>query len=199
MHSELIQELRWTEQEVRSTCDGIDIATLELDASEQAVMELFRSWPTMERLKQVRGGGGIVRAAKSSAERSSAICLLSMPGNGRQQYILGGRALQRVWLRATALGLAIQPMSVLVYLTSRLEDGDGSGLSSEEQLELGGIRDKFREFFPVRRQQAEILLFRLFYADRPKTRALRRDVSCVAGFSPKDQTGMPGPGGNLDS
>jgi len=198
MHSELIQEVRWTEQEVRATRDGIDIATLELAPSERAVMELFRSWPTMARLKQVQGGGGIIRAAKLSVESSSALCLLSIPGNGRQQYVLGGRALQRVWLRATALGLSIQPVSVLVYLFSRLEDGHGSGLSSEEQIELSGVRDGFRNFFALPKEQAQILLFRLFYADRPKTRALRRDVSCVASFSLKAQPSKPEHGSKLD-
>jgi hypothetical protein len=179
MHNELIQELRWTGQEARMTGDGIDVATLEMTSGEQAVLQLLRSWPTMERLKQLQGGKGIIRATEEIVESSSAVGLLSVPDRGRESYVLGGRVLQRVWLRSSLLGLSLQPMSVLIYLLSRLEDEPVSAFSVEEQAELIDIRTAFSNILGSQMGHTRILLFRLFQADPPTVRSFRREVSSV--------------------
>ncbi len=52
-HSELVSEIRWSTAQARATRDGIDLASLDLDAADQAVLEMLRSVPAMAVLRQL--------------------------------------------------------------------------------------------------------------------------------------------------
>lgn len=87
--------------------------------------------------------------------------------------------MQRVWLKATALGLAFQPMAPLTYLFARLELGGGEGLSAGEIAALRDLRGRFAAVLPDAAHRGEPMLFRLSRAPPPTARALRRPVTDV--------------------
>jgi nitroreductase len=176
MHAEMMREIRWTAGEARATRDGIDAATLELDATERAGLEVLRDARVLDALRGVGGGAGLEKLAHRSIESASAMGLLTIERTGPQSFLEGGRRLQRLWLRATSLGLALQPMTALIYLFARLERGGGEGLSAGEREELSLLRRGFREVFEVPRSHAELMLFRLARTGPPSARALRRPV-----------------------
>jgi len=106
------------------------------------------------------------------------------PGSVRP-YIAGGRALQRVWLRAHALGLAVQPISSLLYLVARIDAG-APPRAGPRTVELGprdaerlrALAQRFSSVFG-HRSGTDVLLFRLAIADPPRARSLRRPVDAV--------------------
>jgi nitroreductase len=176
MHADLMSEVRWTPDEVARTRDGIDIATLDVTASDRAVMRVLSSPSTMARLKRLGGGRALERPSQVAVAASAALALVTIPGIDRGSYFDGGRQLQRVWLAATSRGLAVQPVSVLPFLLARL---DQHGVDEEARSVLQPIRDPFRALFGVPEGHAMILLARLSYADPPSARALRRPVDDV--------------------
>jgi hypothetical protein len=115
---------------------------------------------------------------------ASAIGLVSVHGRSRAAYFAGGRAMQRVWLQATALGLAFQPMAPLTYLFARAELGEGDGLSPNEAGTLRELRGRFGAVFPEAAGQGEPMLFRLSRAPPPTARALRRPADDVLAVEP---------------
>jgi hypothetical protein len=110
---------------------------------------------------------------------ASAVGLLTCKGLAPADWFCGGRAMQRVWLRATALGLAFQPMTALLYLFTRLQQGGGEALSAEEREQLRELRSEFGKLFPIRDDSAELMLFRLARTGPPSARSLRRPASDV--------------------
>jgi len=48
LHRELMAEIRWSEVEAQSSCDGIDMETLELSEADQIGIRLCRSWSVMD-------------------------------------------------------------------------------------------------------------------------------------------------------
>jgi hypothetical protein len=79
-----------------------------------------------------------------------------MPGNIPFQ---GGRAAERGWLTASARGLALQPMTALVYLIAPLEAGRDDRLTDAPGPALEGFRHELRRWFPARAGCAEVMLF----------------------------------------
>ena len=108
--------------------------------------------------------------------------LLTTHGTTPADYFRGGRALQRMWLAATRLGLALQPWTGLPYLFARVERGGGAGLSESEISELRRLRDRYRRVFDVSAGTAEVLLFRIGRAAAPTAISLRRPLERVLTF-----------------
>lgn len=194
LHGEMMGELRWTPEEVRTTRDGIDLATLEADATDLAGLSLARHWPHLAFVRQMGGGRAFGEGARNSVAASSAIGCLTVPGGGPRAHFDGGRALQRLWLTATSLGLGFQPVTVLLYLFARIEHGagegagagDGTGLDATETATLRTLRTRLSAVVPQRPDETELLLFRLAYAPPPTARSLRRDVDSVLRFDDPD-------------
>jgi nitroreductase len=187
MHRDMTNEIRWSRENALATRDGLELATLELSAADQAALRLVSDWSVMVALAETGGGEGLGRSARRSVAAASAMGLLTMPPAGRDisakdSYFRGGVALQRVWLLATELGLAFQPMTALVYLFARLEDGQAEGFEGHERRELGTLRSRYRELWRLVEPEVEIILFRLAYAGPPSARSLRRPVSEVLSF-----------------
>jgi molybdopterin/thiamine biosynthesis adenylyltransferase/nitroreductase len=177
LHKEMLAELRFTPAEVLRTRDGLDLETLELDATERAGLAVTRQWSVMATLREV-GGPGLARPTRKAIAAASAVGLVVWPERGAvHPYIAGGRALQRVWLRAHALGLAVQPISSLLYLVARIDAG-APELGPRDAERLRALAQRFASVFG-RRSGTDLLLFRLAVADPPRARSLRRPVDAV--------------------
>ncbi|MFD9337834.1 Rv1355c family protein [Streptomyces sp. NPDC060028] len=186
LHQEMMSELRWTPEEVQKTRDGIDIATLEADGADLAGLSLARHWPHLSFVRQVGGGRAFEEGARNSVAASSAIGCLTLTGTGPHAHFAGGRALQRLWLTATSLGLGFQPVTVLLYLFARVERGDGTGFDAAETATLHALRRRLSALVPQHPDETELLLFRLSYAPPPTAHALRREVDTVLRFDEPD-------------
>lgn len=182
MHSEMMGELRWSTEEAERTRDGMDVATLELTASDLAGMRLTRSWRAMELVGRFGGGGALEKISRRSVDAASAMALLTVPGRRPEDAFTGGRALERVWLEASARGLAFQPMTALHYLFDRLAAG-GEGLSEGERAELTALRRRMDAILPSPEGHTDVMLFRLARVERASVRALRRPVEDVLTFA----------------
>ncbi|MBK8480359.1 MAG: Rv1355c family protein [Proteobacteria bacterium] len=178
LYREMIEEVRWTPAEAERTRDGIDLATLELDAIDTAGMHLLSKWSTVELMKRI-GGRRVEDLGQRTVRASAAIGLLSVPGIAAADYLAGGIAMERVWLEATRLGLAFQPLAVAPYLYARLERGGGEGFDPGEVRELTELRQWHRELFGGTDPRAEVLLFRVGHAPEPRKRSLRRHAEDI--------------------
>jgi hypothetical protein len=179
LHREMVRELRWSPAEARRTCDGIDIATLELTAADAAGLQLLRSPTVVRAIRSVGGGEGLKKPTRKAVAAASAIGRICIAGRpDLATYLRGGEALQRVWLLANANGVSLQPMTALLYLLARAEEGGGAGLDAADRAELAAIRAGLDAALGPKRG-AEIMLMRLAIAEPPTARALRRPVGSI--------------------
>lgn len=179
LHREMMSEVRWTREEAERTRDGIDVRTLELTPADLAGIRLCRSWTAMRIVRDVGGGSVLEKGSKKAVANSSAVGLVTMPKATRRDYFEGGRAVQRLWLTAHSLGLAVQPMSSLPYIFARLVRGKGVGMPKAQIQAFTQLREEYLKLFHVSDDQAEVLVVRLAFAAPVEVRALRRPVSAV--------------------
>lgn len=179
LHEGLFKWIRWTQNEIDKTMDGIPVSALELNKLQQKAFKLISSWKTLNVLNKF----GINRAVSSysykSMKSAGSVGLITMDGNSPEDYINGGRAFERVWLTAVSRGLAFQPMGGIVFLTTKFRLAGGKGFSQKQQRSLEEIFSSLCDIYPIKKSNAVIILFRMGYAEPPSGRALRRPVSEV--------------------
>jgi hypothetical protein len=198
LHGELVAELRWSAEEAAQTGDGIDVATLEMSDAELTAVRLLARPEVAAFLREQDGGralaGGRTRAQIESA---SAVGLLSVAGDGPEDWLAAGRAMQRVWLEATRLGLGVQPVGVLIYLLHMLDAPAGEVLAPRERALLAAQKAQLDAVFPHSRGRVAAMMFRLVRAAPPSVRSLRRPLGAIllAGAPPQADTAQtPAPG-----
>jgi hypothetical protein len=181
LHREMFAEIRWSREAAERTGDGIDVRTLELDSTERAGMDILSRWEVMQTLRTLGGGRGLERPTRDAISSASAVAMITVPGQGPAAFHLGGRAVARVWLQATALGLAVQPMTALLFILARLAAGDDSDLEPDAVATFQQAGTGLATVFQPRRGDAPIMLFRLAMAPPPSAKSLRRKASVVVG------------------
>lgn len=163
-HEEFYNEIKWTPEDAEHARSGIDIRTIDLTNTELAGFQLARKYPVVKNLIKWGGGGAFEKLGKKCVERSAGIGLLTMPDYSRPSFIEGGRAMQRVWTKAAALGIAIQPLSAAIFLFARLTKGSNEGLTPEMISLLSEVRPLHERLFQLDDTTGEIFLFRMHEA-----------------------------------
>ncbi len=178
MHRELIDELRWTARQTVGDPTGIDVASLELDAPDAAGMQVLAQWRNLEVVQRLGLGSGLGTLAKKALARTEAFALLSFPERGPSDYLEAGQVLQRVWLDATALEIAVHPWTSLLYLAARAESA-APDLSESEVSTIRALDKQLRELLPVPTGYRPMFMFRLSHAAPPTSRSLRLPLAQV--------------------
>lgn len=181
-HRDFVNEIRWSKEENEKKKDGIDLATLDLTTSEITGLKIARDWKAIECLKQWKAGSAFERLSQKTIGGASAIGFITMPEYNPLSFFEGGRAVQRVWLKANQNNISFQPQSPITFLFARLLHGEGADMSTEMIRELTDLRKQFKKLFPLDDRQGEIFLFRLCIADALPAKSLRRSIEDVLVF-----------------
>jgi len=171
------REIRGSAAEVQAKKTGMDISTLELSQQALLALQVVKSDETMKVLKDINGLQALKNVSVPNAINSSALGLITMPNFSPVDFVNGGRAMQRQWLKATQLGYAYHPMVVPLYLFYRTVFGDGEGLSLNTFNEVNDLRKRFLQIFPGNEKRGEILLFRIIKAENTIKRSPRLPIN----------------------
>lgn len=177
-HAHFTKEIRWNQQEVETTRDGIDINTIDLTPTERAGLILSKNWNVTKHIKKWRLGNEFGKLSQKAVDAASCLGMITMPNRNPDTYIHAGIAVQRLWLQATELNIALQPMSISSFLFARIDDDQFEGI---EEIRSGVI-DQYKivkQLAKLDTNEKDIFFFRLSKVDEPSVYALRRNVEDV--------------------
>jgi hypothetical protein len=174
LHREVADELRWSAPTDHGAPDGIDVAALGLEPSGIAALRLLMR-PGVSRFLAEHGLGGRLRELQRRAvEAATALGLVTVSGATPLHRVRGGRALQRVWLEATAHRLSVHPVTPL-SLFDLIED-DEDCLSPADRRSLRHVAHELAALFAIG-DAAPILVVRLHHGSAAApVRAGRRPI-----------------------
>jgi hypothetical protein len=178
LHDFLFNHIRWTDLEAAATRDGLDLKTLELNPFDRIGFKLLRSWPLVEKLNSI----GLSKMASKQAEKlalsASAVGLVTVKGDAREDLIRCGRAMQRVWLEATRLSLSFQLMTGITFLMGRVRQGAIDELVPKHVEIIKNAEESLKNIYSL---EAEVpaVLFRLGRSPGPSARSLRLPLETV--------------------
>lgn len=179
LHRFLFKHIRWSEQETSRMRDGMPINTMGLNAFQQRGFRLLSNWPLLSFLNNL----GLSRLLPFQSYQlclgSSAMGLIQMPGTTPENFVLGGRLLQRIWLITAQCGLAFHPMTGITFLAQHLQIDGGKEFSESHKALLKKAWEYLEQVFPVVESKGIIMLFRIGYAPPPPVRARRRAIDDI--------------------
>lgn len=138
LHHELFSSIRFDLNWRDSASHRLPPAALAIEAPMRPMFKLLRHWPLMRALRPLGVPQLIaIRAALVPSWFSAGIGVITVPagvgGDEDAQLLSAGRGFERVWLRANAMGLAVQPLAasaVLQWLSPAL-DPDSANLAEK--------------------------------------------------------------------
>ena len=177
-HRQLVSEIRWTPEEAEKSKDGLDLSTLELTPAQSAGLRLLRRPNVAALLREIRGGDAFQDIAVNAFRTSAAAVLVIGRSGDCEQVLRGGRAIQRLWLEATALGLSVQPWASH-YMYDAAHYFKHAAFDDAELTSLFDLEERFEQAFAGRQPGPRLLLFRLFHSRPPSARSLRLPIEDI--------------------
>ncbi len=178
-HAEFFnKQLRWSHEEALRTGDGLDIETLELTATERVGLRMASSSLAMRTIRRVSGGKALEKLTANAVRSASAVALLTMPQIDAGQCIQGGRAAQRLWLKATELGLSVHPLSAAIFLARPARRPEDPSLTGPERAEALALHSALLDVFRLQAGEP-VFMVRLSRTAGPSTRSVRRPLNAV--------------------
>ncbi len=174
LHKEMVSELRWPGDPDPDT--GIDVHSLELDASDMALLDVVRRPDVMAYLAEWNAGSALGDGMRDQVVASSALAAITVTGERLADYARGGSAVEAVWILAQREGLAVRPLSP-VFLHAR-NTADLNELSAGFATELGHLQSDFAHLIGIDPEESIVLTFRLTTAP-PTSVPSRRSLSRV--------------------
>jgi len=179
LHREMMRELRWTPDEALRAGDGVPVDALELSVAQRAALKVAQRPDVAATLRELGGGRVLQERVEKAVLRSSAVGLVTVGGGTAACALRGGRAVERVWLRATALGLAFEPVTSLIHMFEMLDGSAATMFSNREREELRALRARFDDVFQAAHGGTRLMLFRVGIAGAPSARAPRMPLEAV--------------------
>ncbi len=174
-HEDFItKEMRWTVEETNITEDGIGIHSLDLSNNNQIGIRLMKDARAIQFLKEINGGSIFKNLASTQFQQSSAVGLLTLPTIDDIDYLTGGRAVQKLWLKATELGYQIHPVNVPIIFFYKCNFEPKNDLSQYHKEQIKEMHLRFKELFNIADNLNEIFLFRLFKAESSPIKTIRK-------------------------
>ncbi|MDF2828077.1 MAG: hypothetical protein K0R01_1360 [Mycobacterium sp.] len=173
LHREMFAELRWPGDEPADT--GIDVRSLELDPSDQAVLDLLRRPDVMAELARWDAGSALGEDAAARIRSTSALGIVSMRGDQLTDFARAGAAVEAAWIVAGQLGVAVQPLSP-VFLHA-VDAAELAAMSPPYGAELERLRVEFRRVAGIPADESLALVMRMTSpAPPPSVRSRRRSA-----------------------
>jgi hypothetical protein len=179
-HNDFVNhEMRWTSEEAKVKKDGIDVKTLGFTNAQLAALSIIRNEKVIRTINKLEGGYGFDSLAKKIVKTASALCMITLPDYSLVNFFEGGRAMERFWLEATNLKLAVHPVISPFYLFSRILHGNGEGLDHRTIEELSDLRKKFDKITGLGNNRAEVFFTKIAIAEEPELKAYRLPLEQV--------------------
>jgi len=120
--------------DARRRGDGVPLDALEISTLSRFMARHYfdpQSWFLRF------GADGLAKQARGAVRSAGAVALLSVPGASQMATLMAGQALERIALKATQLGIAIQPISAPIRIQiHRAELRRRFGVPGDEPLLL---------------------------------------------------------------
>jgi hypothetical protein len=167
LHAELFSSIRFDAGWTTTTEEGIAPGALEVEWLARTPFEWMADWDRM-RLANCVGAAGLlgVRAAWLPCRLATHLCALTSSLDSYAGAVAAGRALQRIWLRVTTLGLAMQVLAAGAVLSWP----ENSLVSSRTRQALAGA------WSALCRHERPMLLLRMGRARTPRVRSGRKPL-----------------------
>ncbi|WP_339722150.1 hypothetical protein [uncultured Paraglaciecola sp.] len=167
LHAELFDTVKFDDN---NPLEGMTLDVLGIEAPARPMFKLLKKWSAMKRLNLIGVSQLIaVRSVTLPIVNSPGLAMITTPSDSAIDIFNAGRQIQRVWLKATNLGLSVHLYAAPGVLT--LAKPNLNQALSEELVEIETRLDKITSG-----TDKAVMFLRLGYKEGTPPRAGRREV-----------------------
>ncbi len=174
LHDFFYDHILWDKKD-EGKSGGFYITTLEFLPHQLKAVTLFKSWFALSILNRILGVSKMI--SKENGEKyaaSGTFGAVTMTGNAPRDYVEAGRSLEKMWLTATKLNLALHPCNGITYLVDHINDNGGVEFSEKHSSLLKSAYKTIQEEFGAGDNKLAFV-FRIGKASAPSARSSRLD------------------------
>ena len=170
LHDELFDILRFTQDEIDRTRYGLDFKSLGVPAAVAWITRQLKQWITSSTISRLGVGRIIANQLSSRLRQAGGLCLVTTHQRTPSGYMEAGRAMEQIWLAATAEGLSIQPYGVLPQYLTKADIEPETFLPRYVEI-IQNHHDAFFSIFPKAKNEFPALVLRAGYANSQSCRS----------------------------
>lgn len=177
LHKLFFGSIVWSQKEEQEKKQGLYLKTMELPPPVAVFFKLLKFWPVAKVLSKV-GFSKKVAENNASSYQSSYPVIFSIKNTNPISYIELGMTIERFWLRATKLDIAVQPLAGVLYMYQRLhEEGNKDAVLSKEEIHL--IENSYHNIKKFSSDSDAIvsMILRVGYSKKPSARSSKKEPS----------------------
>ncbi len=172
MHDFFYDHILWDKKD-EAKAGGFYIKTLEFLPHQLGAVKVFKHWPLLVVLNKIIGVSTMI--SKDNGEkyaRSGTFGAITMKDSSDKDYVYLGMTMQRVWLTATNLDIAMHPCNGTLYLMKHIiSQGDKEFSKKHRSLIKESYADILSQFDS--KDGEVVFIFRLGKAEPPTATAHR--------------------------
>ncbi|WP_372683951.1 ThiF family adenylyltransferase, partial [Desulfosarcina sp.] len=165
LHEHLCHMIRFTDAEAQEKKDGLPIKNLEAGLAGEIFLKATRPWPVMNMANKLGVGRMVALHAVGGMLSAPGAALLTVEGMRPRDFLVGGQALERIWLTISKTGLCMQPMTAVTLFRMRWVLEGKAGFSKPHRELLEAVWENYQELFPGvdMNKHGQVMLFRFGY------------------------------------
>lgn len=172
LHQFFFSHVSWTKEEDDKKKVGFYIKTLELPPPVEIVFKIIRHWPIMRVLRALGFHHLVAKQNGATNASASAIGGFLITDTTPLDFVKIGRAIERVWLTATSLGLSFQALAGIPFFELRIVAGETEHFSPHQQKLILDACERARNVFRAKGKHVAFM-FRIGYGPTPSAHAIR--------------------------
>ncbi len=132
LHELFFKEIVWTEKEEKEKKTGLYIKTMELQPPQENALKLFKNWGLMKFFNFLGMAKAIAKTNEKLYAKSAAVGAIII-NDTDDEFLTAGRIMQRVWLKATEMGLSCHLMTGILFFWQRLKNDNDNKFSQKHR------------------------------------------------------------------
>jgi hypothetical protein len=177
IHNFFFSHVRWNKKESDALPNGFYVDTLELAPPQLLGFKMFRRWSVARLFNKLIGIAKLVAAENAKVfMHSAAMGVVTVPSATPENFVKGGRLIQRIWLKATHMGLSFQPLVGGSYLELGIRSNGAKHFTEAQIHRITEAHKKLKHVFGIANGEIA-MVFRVGKGGEPSARSPRFPLS----------------------
>jgi nitroreductase len=170
LHDELFDILRFTKKDIEATRFGLTFESLEVPRFAVFFARQLQYWSVNRAISKLGFGRLVAKQLSNKLRKAGALCLITAERRDPVAYMEAGRAMEQLWLAATAEGLSIQPYGVLPQYLTKV-DIEPETFLPKYVTAIKNHHEPFFSIFPEAKNEYPAIVLRLGRAWKQSARS----------------------------
>ncbi|MFA6353325.1 MAG: hypothetical protein WCW93_00075 [Candidatus Paceibacterota bacterium] len=176
LHSYLFKDVMWSEKQERKEKHGLYIKTMEFNPIQKFLFKLASNKLLMHIAVKLHFSYFIAKQDALLYASGSTMCLFTLKKISLENFVKLGMKMQEIWLKATSLGLASQPVTAILFLGFKLQNDQNDQILSQKHKNIAfeSCKNIFSAF-SLNSEEIPFIMFRIGHAKDPSARSSRKE------------------------